>query len=64
MDVDAPIDCPGCGAKVNVKLSDWAANKTMKCPSGHEIKLEGKDAKEAKKALDDLERTLKNFGKH
>lgn len=63
MDADAPIDCPGCGSTVKLRLSDWAKGKTVKCRNGHEIKLEGKQAKEAARALNDLEKTLKKLGK-
>ena len=63
MDIDAAFDCPECGATVKATLSDWAASATKVCRNGHSIRLEGKGAKEAKKSLDELNKTLKNFGK-
>lgn len=63
MDPTWDVPCPGCKRKVKIKLSQMAANKSVRCPSGHTINLTGDDAKQAKKALDDLERTLKRYGK-
>lgn len=69
-DEETPMDnidvpCPECGKKVKCTLADIAKQRTIRCASGHSVKLvdEGKGAAKASKALKDLEKTLKNFGK-
>jgi predicted Zn finger-like uncharacterized protein len=58
-------ECPECGSKLRFTLADLAAQRTVRCGRGHAVKLEdqGGEARKADKALKDLERTLKNFGR-
>ena len=69
-DADLDIECPGCGHQFPVKLKEvMHEGNEVQCPSCKEsigINHEGGTAQELKKAdkaLKDLEKTLKNFGK-
>jgi hypothetical protein len=63
------IDCPECKSKVEVTMQQVADEKTVVCRCGQKIKLQDKDnsakngIKNMNKAFDDLNKTLKNFGK-
>ncbi len=58
-------ECPDCGTKVRFNLDDVAGQRTVRCSRGHGIKLEdqGGGARKVTKALTDLDKTLKRFGK-
>lgn len=57
--------CPDCGGKVRFTLEDAGAQRTVRCSRGHSVKLhdQGGGARKMTKALDDLDKTLKKFGK-
>ena len=58
-------ECPDCGGKVRFALDDVAGQRTVRCSRGHSVKLQdqGGGAKKASKALSDLDKALKKFGK-
>lgn len=58
-------ECPDCGSRVRFTLDDVAKQRTVRCSRGHLVKLqdEGGGAREASKALSDLDMALKKFGK-
>jgi len=58
-------ECPECGAKLRFELEDVAKQRTVRCSRGHSVKLkdQGGGAQKASKAMADLEKTLKRFGK-
>jgi len=58
-------DCPSCGSKVRFTLDDVAKERTVRCSRGHSVKMqdEGGGARGASKALGDLDKALKRFGK-
>jgi DNA-directed RNA polymerase subunit RPC12/RpoP len=66
-DIDFDVECPNCGKKLSFKAKN--IGKTVKCKycsSSILLKDNGSIAKEIKKAnksFNDLEKTLKNFGK-
>lgn len=66
-DIDFDVDCPNCGKDINIKIED--VGNTVTCPSCSEsvlIEDDGsfaREAKKAKKAFADLDKTLKDFGK-
>ena len=57
--------CPECGGKVRFTLDDVAKQRTLRCSRGHSVKMqdEGGGARKASKALNDLDKALKKFGK-
>lgn len=63
------IDCTDCKSKVEVTLQQIADKKTVVCRCGQKIKLQDKNnssrnsIKNINKAVDDFNKTLKNFGK-
>jgi len=63
------VDCPKCGAKLEVTMKQIAEESKVNCHCGQSIQLKDKDhsAKKAiadmNKAFTDLENVLKNFGK-
>lgn len=59
------VPCPECGKNVKCTLDDIAKQRTVRCASGHGVKLvdEGRGAAKTSKALKELEKTLKKFGK-
>lgn len=63
--MDFDIECPECGAKVKVTLQDVAKERTVRCVRGHSIAIkdDGGGGRRAQKAMDDLDRALKRFGK-
>lgn len=65
MDIDLDLDCPECGSTVKVTSAQVAAQRTVRCRRGHAIKLQddGGGFRKVQRSLDDLDRTLKDFGK-
>lgn len=64
MDLDIDIECPSCKKKISVKVKEMVPGRKKKCPSCRsEIKFSGDDGRKAQKALDDLEKTMKNMFK-
>lgn len=63
LDVDFP--CPECGKTVKATVADVARQATKRCPNGHSIRLvdQGGGAKKTQRAMDDLTRAIKKFGK-
>jgi hypothetical protein len=63
MDVDLDFECPACGAKIETTVGSWAQEKTVRCSRGHLVRLrDAERGAQAKRSLDDLDRTLKGFG--
>lgn len=62
------ITCPGCGKKLNEKIGRLKNNPTLTCPGcsnlitidAHELRS---GIQSVQKSLDDLTRSLRNFGK-
>ena len=65
MTADMVINCPECDAKMKVSMEDIANERTETCVKGHRVTLKdhGGGFSKAQKALDDFEKTVKNFGK-
>lgn len=65
------VPCPKCGAKTEVRLEDIHEGSSFTCRScGERVGFTGDDGRKARKALDELEATLrqlqataKKFGK-
>lgn len=58
-------ECTDCGGKMRFTLDDVAGQRRVRCSRGHSVKLQdqGGGARKVSKALSDLEKTLKKFGK-
>jgi len=65
MDLDVDFECPECGSLVKATVAEVARQATKRCRQGHSIKLvdQGGGARKAQRAMDDLDRALKKFGK-
>jgi len=59
------FECPECGSPVKATVAEVARQATKRCRKGHDIKLidRGGGARKAQRAMDDLDRALKRFGK-
>ena len=57
------ITCGSCSRKTKVPLKQATPNKKIKCSCGDEFILSGDDLRKMQKSFDDLNRTLKKFGK-
>lgn len=58
--------CPGCGASYKVTLKQVRDRARVTCPGCRkqiQIQPEGDDLRRIEKALDDFQKTLKEFGK-
>ena len=57
------VDCPECGSQASVTLKDIAKERKVKCANGHSMQLadERGGARDALKALDDLEKAFKKL---
>jgi uncharacterized paraquat-inducible protein A len=64
MDIETEIACPGCKRKIKIKLKEMIPNRKKNCPSCNtQITFTGDDGRKAQKALDDLQKELKNLFK-
>ena len=63
MKLEAPVICPKCNKSHKVKFDNMRPGKSILCSCGATIKFEGDDMRKAQKAFDQLDKTLKNFGK-
>ena len=59
------VPCPECGSTIRTSMDDVARQRTVRCARGHSVKLvdNGGGARKFNRALDDLERTIKKFGR-
>lgn len=62
-DIDIPIDCPSCGRKIKKRLSQLGNGRSIHCSCGQRITVQGSGFSSFKRNLDQLDRTLKRFGK-
>ena len=63
MDLQADVKCPGCSRMLKIPVKTMRPGSKHHCQCGAEISLTGDDGSKVQKAMDDLERTMKNFGK-
>ena len=59
------IKCPKCGRTMRPELDAVKMGRSVRCAGGHSVKLkdEGGGIAKADRAMSDLERALKRFGK-
>lgn len=63
MKLEADIDCPNCNHKMKIAVGSMRTGQSKRCPKcGANIKFSG-DGHKAQKAVDDLEKSLKNMFK-
>jgi DNA-directed RNA polymerase subunit RPC12/RpoP len=58
--VSLDIPCPKCGAKVTKTLKEIEENPTVKCPNGHDFRIQGDGLTIG---LKDTENSIKQWGK-
>lgn len=65
MDPDFDFECPDCSATVQATVSDVAHERTVHCRNGHALQLkdEGGGARSTEKALRDLDKAIRKFGR-
>lgn len=64
MNVQVPITCPGCKRSFKIALTQMDPGKKAKCPGcGAEIKFTGDSGSSVQRSLDNLEATIRRFGK-
>jgi uncharacterized C2H2 Zn-finger protein len=58
------LECPNCHREFKQKVDDMRPGESRRCPHcGTMIKFTGDDGRQVQRAIDDLERTLKNMSK-
>lgn len=57
------ISCPQCKKKTKRKLSELNPGKEVSCSCGFTVSFSGDDLRGVQRSLNDLKKTLKNFGK-
>ena len=57
------ITCPECRRKMKKKLRELSPNKEISCSCGFTVNFTGDDLRSTQRSLNDLKRTLNNFGK-
>ena len=56
------VECASCHRKIPMRVEEMVPGRSRRCPScGVTLKFTGDDGRKAQKALDDLERTLRNL---
>lgn len=64
MDLAFDIECPGCKRKISIKAKEMVPGRKKICPNCKaEITFSGDDGRKAQKALDNLEKSMKNLFK-
>lgn len=64
MDLDTDFECPNCSRKIKIKIGEMVPERKKRCPSCRaEITFSGDDGRKTQKAMDDLEKSLKNLFK-
>ena len=65
MKLETEFKCPNCERNMKIKVEDIRPGGKKNCPSCRaEISFTGDDGRKAQKAMDDLEKTIKNIFKH
>lgn len=64
MDLEFDLTCPKCKRKSKQKVKQMIPGSSRSCPyCGTLFQFTGDDGRKAQKALDDLEKTIKNMSK-
>lgn len=64
MELEADIKCPDCKRSIKLKVKEMVPGTKKKCPScGTGIPFAGDDGRKTQRALDDLEKGIKNLFK-
>lgn len=64
MQLEVEIVCPNCNRKFKQKVAEMRPGKSRTCPScGTMIQFTGDDGARAQKAVDDLQKKLKNISR-
>jgi hypothetical protein len=62
-DAEFEFDCPECGRTVRTTVGDGRRNRSIRCPGGHTIEVEGsgldRATRDAERQLDRLTRKFK-----
>lgn len=65
MKLETDVECPNCKTKIKIKIEEMVPGRSKLCPGcKSEIDFTGDDAREAQRAVNDLEKTLKNMFKN
>lgn len=58
------VRCPNCGHRVRIKVREMVPGTSKRCPHcSTSFEFRGDDGRQAQRALDDLERTLKQLSR-
>lgn len=58
----AEVKCPSCSRKVTIRVEEMVPGRSRRCPACDTVfKFSGDDGRRVQKALDDLERTLRDL---
>lgn len=64
MKLEVDVTCPHCRMKFRQRVEEMRLGRSRQCPHcGIRIEFTGDDGQKAQRAMDDLQRTIRNFGK-
>ena len=62
MKMEISITCPNCKRQFDQRVEDMRPRNTRQCPScGSVIQFTGDDGRKTQRALDDLQKSLRNL---
>jgi hypothetical protein len=61
------FQCPPCSASVRTNIGEARRSPTLRCPRGHEIKVDGsqidRELRSVDREFDNLQRTIRQLGR-
>ena len=64
MKLEADVSCPSCGRKFKQRVGEMRPGRSRRCPRCNaDIRFTGDDGSKVQKAVDDLEKTIKNLNR-
>lgn len=63
IDLKLPLECPGCGKKIETKMRNVRPGQVITCFCGSTIRLTGDDPRKTQRAFDDLLDTFYKMGR-
>lgn len=62
-DLTAKINCPNCGRQIRLKIKEMVPGRSKRLSCGCVVQFTGDDGRQAQKALDDFQKSLKQLNR-